>query len=158
MKWLFNTGSHYHGTELARGNTKAISLACISRTFTPGGMQPLSLSSGTTGPPARTGRPIFPRIRRPPTGCPPLVMMGTSHSPGTICLVILGIERELVPNVAIEGNYIYKRFTNQHWVEWPVSGATGSAGMHGQQYQAVDSNGQDILSPRVFRVGFRVRF
>ena len=35
-------------------------------------------------------------------------------APGRTDELILGAEREIAPNMAIEGNYIYKRFTNQH--------------------------------------------
>lgn len=64
--------------------------------------------------------------------------------PGRTDEIILGAEREIAPNVAIEGNYIYKRFTNQHWLEWPYSGNTGTDGMSGLTYPGVDSSGQQL--------------
>lgn len=45
--------------------------------------------------------------------------------------LIGGIERQLGLDFAIRGNYIFKRFTNQVWNEWPYSGSSGTDGMHG---------------------------
>ena len=45
--------------------------------------------------------------------------------------LIVGVERQLGPSVAIRANYIWKRFTNQVWDEWPYSGSDGSDAMHG---------------------------
>jgi hypothetical protein len=51
--------------------------------------------------------------------------------------LILGIDHELMPDLALRANYIYKRFTNTFWTEWPYSGSGGRAGLAGIQYPLV---------------------
>lgn len=58
--------------------------------------------------------------------------------------LVAGIEQEVMPNLAVRGNYIYKRFTNQFWDEWPYSGNAGTDGMHGLEFPLVDANFQPI--------------
>jgi len=51
---------------------------------------------------------------------------------------IVGLEHEAMPDLAVRANYIYKRFTNTFWTEWPYAGSGGTAGLTGIQYPLVD--------------------
>jgi hypothetical protein len=51
--------------------------------------------------------------------------------------IIVGIRSELRPNLGLEANYIYRRFNNMIFEEWPYADTSGTTALAGIQYPLV---------------------
>jgi hypothetical protein len=55
--------------------------------------------------------------------------------------VIVGFEREIIPDFSVGAHYIYKRFTNMIWDEWPH----GADGLNGLEFPFVGASSTDFV-------------
>jgi hypothetical protein len=98
-----------NGDRLVQGDEVDFSTVLFTDNFDPA--NPASLSS--------------PDVRDPET------------SPPKTDEFIIGIKSELRPNLGIEANYIYRKFHNMIWEEWPYSDPTGDPGLAGLDFPLV---------------------